>query len=90
MNEHKIIKEQILRVVNRNDLTLTGVQKVVSFSATQIILVALDCEMQILGTNMQTVKLDEENGELVVCGLINNIKWSDKKEKSSLLKRIFK
>ena len=90
MNEHKIIKEQILRVVNRNDLTLTGVQKVVSFSATQIILVALDCEMQILGTNMQTVKLDEENGELVVCGLINNIKWSDKKEKSSLLKMIFK
>lgn len=90
MNEHKIVKENILRLVNRNDLLVTGVEKVTSFSPTQIILTALDCEMQILGSGMQTTKLDEENGELVVSGLINSIKWTSKKEKLSLLKRIFK
>ena len=89
-NEQKFIKENIVRIINRNDLMISGVKKVISFSPTQIILVALDCEMLILGEQLQTTKLDEENGELVVSGLINSIKWTEKKEKTSLLKRIFK
>ena len=89
-NETKFIKENIVRIINRNDLMISGVKKVISFSPTQIILVALDCNMLILGEQLQTTKLDEENGELVVSGLINSIKWTDKKEKTSLLKRIFK
>ena len=40
MNENKIYKENILRLVNRNDLTITGVEKVVSFSPNQIVLIA--------------------------------------------------
>ena len=89
-SEQKFIKENIVRIINRNDLIISGVKKVISFSPTQIILVALDCEMLILGEQLQTTKLDEENGELVVSGLINSIKWTEKKEKTSLLKRIFK
>ncbi len=88
--EQKFVKENIVRIINRNDLMISGVKKVISFSPTQIILVALDCDMLILGEQLQTTKLDEENGELVVSGLINSIKWTEKKEKTSLLKRIFK
>ena len=90
MNENKFVKESIIRLVNRNDLYITGVNKVISFSPTQILLVTLDCEMQVLGSGMQTTKLDEQNGELVVSGLINNIKWQNKKEKQPFFKRIFK
>ncbi len=90
MNEQKFVKENIVKLINRNDLIINGVSKVLSFSSNQIILVALDCEMQIQGEQLQTTKLDEENGELIVQGLINSIKWKDKKEKTSLLKRIFK
>ena len=85
-----MVKEHILRLVNRNDLSITGVEKVISFSPTEVNLLALDCEMKILGRELQTVKLDEENGDLVISGVIESIKWSDKKEKQSLLKRIFK
>ncbi len=85
-----MVKENILRLVNRNDLSITGVEKVISFSPTEVNLMALDCEMKILGRELQTVKLDEENGDLVISGVIESIKWSDKKEKQSLLKRIFK
>ena len=85
-----MVKENILRLVNRNDLSITGVEKVISFSPTEVNLIALDCEMKILGRELQTVKLDEENGDLVISGVIESIKWSDKKEKQSLLKRIFK
>ncbi len=85
-----MVKENILRLVNRNDLSITGVEKVISFSPNEVNLLALDCEMKILGRELQTVKLDEENGDLVISGVIESIKWSDKKEKQSLLKRIFK
>ena len=85
-----MVKENILRLVNRNDLTITGVEKVISFSPSEVNLLALDCEMKIVGHDLQTVKLDEENGDLVISCLIDCIKWSAKKEKQSLLKRIFK
>ena len=88
--ENKFVKENIIRLVNRNDLSITGVKKVISFSPKEILLIALDSQMQILGQEMQTTKLDEENGELVVMGLINSIKFTDKKEKIGLIKRIFK
>lgn len=89
MNE-KFVKENIIKLVNRNDLTVTGVSKVISFSPTQIILNALDCEMQICGEQLQTTLLNEENGELKVGGLVNLIKFNNKKEKIGIIKRIFK
>lgn len=84
------MKENILRLANRNDLSIVGVEKVISFSPTQILLVAMDSQMQILGSNLQTTKLDEQNGELYVSGLITSIKWNNAPEKIPLLKRIFK
>lgn len=89
MNE-KFLKENIIRLVNRNDLTITGVQKVVSFSPKQILLTALDSEIEITGENMQTTKLDENGGELCVNDLITMMKWVSKKEKLPFFKRLFK
>ena len=90
MGENNFMKENILRLVNRNDLSISGVEKVISFSPTQINLISLDCEMQIIGSELQTTKLDEQNGELCVSGLINSIKWNSKHDKVPLIKRIFK
>ncbi|MBO5884835.1 MAG: sporulation protein YabP [Clostridia bacterium] len=86
----KFIKENIIRLVNRNELTISGVSKVTAFSPTQITLFALECEITILGEQLQTTKLDEQNGDLCVLGLINCIKWNEKKEKVGIIKRIFK
>ena len=90
MKENNFLKESVLRLVNRNDLSITGVEKVISFSPTQINLISLDCEMQILGNQLQTTNLNEQNGELTVSGIINSIKWNSKSEKIPLIKRIFK
>ena len=90
MSENKIMKESILRLVNRNDLTISGVEKVISFSPTQINLICEDSEMTILGNDLQTTKLNEENGDFAVSGLVNSIKWNTKQTKLPLLKRIFK
>ena len=44
-----MLKENILRLVNRNDLSITGVEKVISFSPNEVNLMALDCEIKIIG-----------------------------------------
>ena len=88
--ENKFMKESVVTIENQNMMTITGVEKVVSFSPNQVILFAMGNEMQILGKDLQTTKLDEEKNELYVNGLILSIKWTQKKEKLPLIKRIFK
>ncbi len=88
--ENKFMKESVVTIENQNIMTITGVEKVVSFSPNQVILFAMGNEMQILGKDLQTTKLDEEKNELYVNGLILSIKWTQKKEKLPLIKRIFK
>ena len=90
MTEQKFIKQNTLTLVNRNVLTVTGVEKVTAFSPTEISLIALGCVVHISGEQLRTEKLDVENGELKVEGLVNLIKWETKKEKTPLLKRIFR
>ena len=90
MTEQKISKNSILVVENRNALTLTGVEKVIAFSPTQISLVVQGCTMHIQGEQLYTEKIDVESGEFKVEGLICIIKWENKKEKIPFFKRIFR
>ena len=43
-----------------------------------------------MGKNMEVKKLDIENGVIEIEGLINVIKYTDKKEKTSFVRKIFK
>ena len=90
MNEQKILKNSTLVVENRNVLILTGVEKVISFTSTQISLAVLGCTMHIQGEQLYTEKIDVASGEFKIEGLIYLIKWENKKEKIPFLKRIFK
>ena len=90
MTQQKIIKNSTLVVENRNVLTLTGIEKVISFSQTQICLIAQDCQINISGEQLYTEKVDVTNGELKIEGLICAIKWENKKQKLPFFKRIFR
>lgn len=89
MNEN-FIKESIVKIENQNIMSITGVEKVISFSPTQVILFAMGNEVAIQGTNLETTKLDDKTRELFVNGLILSIKWQTKKEKLPFYKRLFK
>lgn len=90
MNEQKFMKENTIILENRNHLSITGVEKVIAFSETNVMLVAMNACMQISGQQMHTEKLDVSNGNLEVSGIINQIKFETKKEKVPFLKRIFR
>lgn len=84
----KKFTESIITLQNRNQLSLSGVEKVVSMSENQICLVASSSPLAISGHGLTVLKLDVDNGILKIAGTVNSMKYDEKKE--NLFKRIFK
>ena len=84
----KKFNESVVNLINQKNLTLTGVESVSTMNPTSIFLTASGQNLCITGNNMEVEKLDVDNGILNVKGLIDGIKYNQKKE--SVLKRIFK
>lgn len=79
---------------NREKLTLSGVNDVLSFD-DQIVIVETELGLlTIKGENLRINKLSLDTTEVIVEGVINNISYSDKdldkKTGGSLLGKIFK
>lgn len=79
-----------LTLINRKNLCLTGIEKVVGISDSELLVEVDGVALSVQGSNMEVKKLDVESGILEVDGMINNIKYFDKKQKLSFIKRIFK
>lgn len=75
-------------VSNREKCNMTGVEKVVSSSETQIQIVTSHGSMEIFGKKLKIDKFDVNDGTLCFEGEIDNIKYSA--PKVSLFKRLFK
>lgn len=82
--EEKIVLE------NRKLLTIIGATKVVSSTNTQAVVEVGDTNVLICGNELEVVKLDLEDKEVEFSGNITSFKYINKKEKTPLLKRIFK
>lgn len=82
--------ENKISLIDRKDLTISGIKKAVILSETSIALELENSLLQVSGKNMEVKKLDVESGILVVDGQVDSIKFSSQKEKTGLFKRIFK
>ena len=82
--------ENKISLIDRKDLTISGIKKAVILSETSIALELENSLLQVSGKNMEVKKLDVESGLLVVDGQVDSIKFSSQKEKTGLFKRIFK
>lgn len=82
--------ENKIYLINRKNLNISGITKVIEISEENISVQVDNSVLNIAGEGMEVKKLDVESGNLEVEGLINSIKYIDKKEKISLIKRIFK
>lgn len=86
------IKKSNLVLDDRKKLTLTGVIEVISFDEERIFLTTTLGNLDIKGESMKMSKLDVQNGDVLIVGIINSIDYNDKniiKSKESLLKRLF-
>ena len=77
-------------LINRTDLKITGVGGVNNLTETNASVILGNDILLIKGENLKAEKLSVESGELVIEGTINSLNFENKKEKQSLIKRIFK
>lgn len=82
-----------LSLENRKKLILSGVKEVISFNDTEIILNTNLGNLDIKGENLKMNKLDVQNGDVVIVGVITACIYEDneiKKNKQSIISKLFK
>ena len=77
-------------IEDRKKLTLIGATKVISSTNTQAVVEVGGCNVVITGSDIEVVKLNLENKEVVFSGTINSLKYTQKVEKTNVFKRLFK
>lgn len=86
-------KKSLLSLENRRKLMLTGVIEVVSFNEDQIVLNTNLGTLNIKGKSLKMNKLDVQNGDVVIVGMVNSCVYTNnkpKKRNQSLISKMFK
>ena len=82
-------KDTKLILTNVNQLSIYGVSKVLSSTATGINLLLNGQTLSITGSDLSTTKLDTQNGILEATGNFYTFKFAGHKQKENFFKRIF-
>ena len=77
-------------ILDRKGIEILGATRVIASTAKEAVIEIEGGIMTVAGNNLEVTKLDLDNREVKFSGQINNVKFSDKREKVGLLKRIFK
>lgn len=78
---------------NRNKLSLTGVLEVIGFDDEKITLNTKLGTLLIKGSNLKMNKLDVQNGDVIIIGVISSMVYNtkmQKKEKKGIIAKLFK
>ena len=91
MEEKKQENQKPSKIVicNQNDISISGISKVLSSTEKLISVVINDKVVAIEGENLAVSQLNVETGNMVASGKIVALKYTTEKQKDGLLKRIF-
>jgi len=82
-----------LRIVDRREISLTGIKKIASFDSEEFLLESNMGIILIKGSNLEIVRLDTHDGNVKIKGKINSFNYLDNKEKikeESIISKLFK
>lgn len=85
-----VFKEHCLSLKNREEMSLTGVCEVISFSDTAVMLRTDRGEICIRGEKLNIGRLNTETGELFISGLVSLIKYGKSKRKGGLFEGLMR
>ena len=74
----------------KGETTVTGVTRILSIDEKEAHLAVGERSLLLTGRDLHAEKLSLEEGVLVLSGEITTVKYSEKSEPKSILKRIFK
>jgi len=85
-------KNQNVLIEDRNKVTITGVEQVESFNDNTIVLKTVKGGMIIKGEGLNVGKLNLDDGNVKIDGVINGINYMDKgtSQKGKIVGKIFK
>lgn len=80
-----------LTLINRNQLSITGVKKIKSSEPEQIVLILHDSGLVISGTNLFVVSASMQTGEVSIGGIVKALRYTNASEKRKFsFKNIFR
>jgi len=89
MEENKKIDFN-LNLINRNNLTVSGTNKIISLKPELIQLDTVLGGLIIGGKNLELKKLNAGNNTAEILGTINNIKFVENADKTPFFRKLFK
>ena len=93
MNEKVNNMAHELKMIDRSILSLTGVNKIISFDSTEFILETTMGPIHIKGENLELLTLDTHDGIIRIKGKVtgfNYIEKINKKKEESIITKLFK
>lgn len=92
MSENRVtFKNQNISLEDRNRMTITGVEQVDSFNDNTIILYTIKGGISIKGEGLSISKLNLDEGNIRISGLINSITYISKEgAPKNIIGKIFK
>ena len=82
-----------VKMIDRASITLTGVNKIVSFDDEEFLMETTVGNLRLLGEGLELLKLDINDGNVKIKGKINSFTYIDSKLKNkeeSVLTKLFK
>ena len=84
---------QEVKMIDRANISITGVNKIVSFDDEEFLMETIMGNLRILGEGLELLKLDTMDGNVKIKGKINSFMYIDGKVKNkdeSLVSKLFK
>ena len=84
---------QEIKLIDRSNISLTGVNKIVSFDDEEFLMETTMGNLRLLGENLELLKLDTNDGNVKIKGKINSFTYIDGnviKNKESVFNKLFK
>ena len=88
--QEKVFDSSELKLINRQNLTLTGIEKVYETNTNKLQVKIAGTNLLVIGENLSVTRLDVSSGIVEVNGIINEMKFFSNNNKGNFFKRIFK
>ena len=93
MNDIKEVISHNIKIGDRTNIELSGINKIISFDKEEFILSSVMGQIIIKGKNLEILLLDTESGNVKIKGVINGLNYYEDKTnniKDNFWTRLFK
>ena len=93
MNEKVTYGTHEVKMVDRANILITGINKIISFDDEEFLMESVLGNIHLKGSELELIKLDTNDGNVKIKGKINTFNYLDSKEKSKengVLSKLFK